>query len=264
MNNTSTNLRILQNNAQRCISATSLISNQLTKYDLVLLQEPYCRAGTPACLPTFCSILSEAFQDPWAITLVPNTNFTVMHHAKHSNENIVATEINLNDKRIVILNIYFSGGADSESYLKNLQDTIDAFSGTYLIIVGDINAHSPAWGGAELDRCGDLFEEFLHRNNLLLLNNLMSPPTFQSTRRHSWIDVSTCSSGFCNRILNWRVLPKKSLSDHAHITFDICPKMRHFIENTPRRKYDPKRANWARIKEFLETNLIKDYSSEQN
>ncbi|XP_067126624.1 uncharacterized protein [Centruroides vittatus] len=183
-------------------------------------RSPIAAQVHPACLPTFCPILSGACQDPWAITLVPNTNLTVMHHAKHSNEHIVATEIDLNDERIVILNIYFPGGVDSESYLQNLQDTIDAFNGTHLI-VGDINAHSPAWGGEDLDGLGGLFEEFLHRNNLLLLNNSMSP------------------SPILMRTL-----------------LDRCVYLQLW------RKYDPIRANWACIKEFLETNLI--YSPEQN
>ncbi|XP_023235635.1 uncharacterized protein LOC111635019 [Centruroides sculpturatus] len=183
-------LSILQCNLERSISATSLLSKQLKYYDLALIQEPYCRKNIPSCLPAFCPILKGTNQLSWAITLVPNTNLSILYHEKYSNENIIVSEIMIQEKRIIILNIYFPGRVDTDSFIDDLQRIVEAFQGIHIIMAGDFNAHSPAWGGDNLDRRGRLLEEFLAYNDLLILNNPFSPPTFHSARGSSWIDVA--------------------------------------------------------------------------
>ncbi|XP_023236006.1 uncharacterized protein LOC111635306 [Centruroides sculpturatus] len=217
-------IRILQCNIQRSISAAFILGNHLNNYDLVLLQEPYCRSNAPACLPTYCPILQGRRKYPWAVTLVPNVNLPILHHTKFSDECIIVTELLNNDERVIIINTYFPGEIDNDNFLGKLQHIIDAFQEAQIVLAGDLNAHSPAWGGNRLDGRGRQLEEFLNQNDLLLLNNPFSPLTFCSPRGESWIDVAICSSRLYAKITNWRVLPEESLSDHAYVTFNLIGK----------------------------------------
>ncbi|XP_023242195.1 uncharacterized protein LOC111640415 [Centruroides sculpturatus] len=130
---------------------------------------------------------------------------------------------------------------------------MDTFTNAYFIVAGNTNAHSPTWGGECLDSRGRLLENFYARNSLLILNNPNSPPTFTSSRGHSWIDVTACSTECFPLISDWKILDD-SVDDHAFISFTIgvnSPGLSH-----RRLKYSLKHANWSALQLFLEDNLV--------
>ncbi|XP_023232094.1 uncharacterized protein LOC111631977 [Centruroides sculpturatus] len=233
----------------------------INNYDIVLVQEPYCLRNTPACLPTYCPALQGTDLYPWAISLVPNRHISVMHHIAFSNQYMITLEVLLTEIRLIVVNTYFPGDADSEEYISGLQRIVDAFRDSHILIAGDLNAHSPAWGGEVFDRRGGLLEEFFMHNDLLVINNPLSPPTFTSHRGESWIDVTVGCSRTYTKINNWRVLSEDSLTEHALISFDLFNSVDgQTPAYAPPLKYALNRADWLGLKDYLETHLISYYS----
>ena len=65
-----------------------------------------------------------------------------------------------------------------------------------IVICTDCNGHSPLWGPGSipLNAVGDIVENILLEENLIVLNNSDSPPTFRGDRGQvSWIDVTAVS-----------------------------------------------------------------------
>ncbi|XP_023228538.1 uncharacterized protein LOC111628912 [Centruroides sculpturatus] len=169
----------------------------------------------------------------------------------------------INNERIVVVNVYFPVDAETVYFIEKLQRIVNDFQGTHIVIAGDFNAHSPAWGGKNLDTRGSLLEEFFALNGLLIINNPYSPPTFTSSRSESWIDVAVFNDSSYSRITNWRVINDENLSEHAYIEYELTDSGdgdRPIFASRP--KYALNQANWIGIKNYLEEHLIETYSEE--
>ncbi|XP_067140346.1 uncharacterized protein [Centruroides vittatus] len=163
------------------------------------------------------------------------------------------------------IDVSIPGHADSADFINRLQRIVDAFRVTHILIAGDMNAHSPAWGGDVFDGRGSLLEEFFTHNDLLIINNPLSPPTFTSHRGESWIDVAVGCNSTYTKISNWRVLTEDSLTEHALITFGFSNSDdAQDPAYVPPLKYALNRANWLEMKDYLETHLISQYSENRN
>lgn len=86
---------------------------------------------------------------------------------------------------------------------------------------GDLNAKTHLIGSKNSNERGNLFEDWICSNNLLVVNRGDSP-TFQTGNRSSVIDFTCASSSLYPRITEWKVLTnEENLSDHRTITFNI-------------------------------------------
>ncbi|XP_023212518.1 uncharacterized protein LOC111615322 [Centruroides sculpturatus] len=197
------------------------------------------------------------------MTVVSNNCLSIMKHDKYSNEFIVTTELMLNNERIIIVNVYFLGKADADRFIDRLQTIVHDFDGINILMVGDLNTHSPVWGGECFDSRGGLLEEFFASNNLYVVNNPYSPPTFTSSRGESWIDVTTCNEDLFPYIINWRVMEEDSISEHAYIAYEIVGAGNNNISVfNNRRRFDVSKANWEEIQHFLQEHLNENYSQD--
>ncbi|XP_015377064.1 PREDICTED: uncharacterized protein LOC107171339 [Diuraphis noxia] len=86
-----------------------------------------------------------------------------------------------------------------------------------VIVAGDFNAHSPAWGSHKTDPRGDALLEFAESLNLVLLND-GKVPTFP--RANSFLDLTLVTKGIMRKIGSWGVLEDESLSDHQYVFFN--------------------------------------------
>ena len=65
-----------------------------------------------------------------------------------------------------------------------------------IVLCTDCNGHSPLWGleHVPLNAVGSIMENILLEENLIVLNNSGSPPTFRGDRGQvSWVDVTAVS-----------------------------------------------------------------------
>lgn len=73
--------------------------------------------------------------------------------------------------------------------LSKVRNVICNNKGSDILIMGDFNAKNQIWGSQTTHEKGDKILEFLVHNNLTLLNDQDSPPTFKTARAKGWIDL---------------------------------------------------------------------------
>jgi hypothetical protein len=118
----------------------------------------------------------------------------------------------------------------------------------------DSNAHSRIWYNNYDDNRGDIINEFIAQNNLIILNNNINCPTFETSRGQSSIDLTLASLSLTTKISNWKVSEEDSLSDHKYILFSISTNTRK-IEFRSTLKYNTRRANWTAFENEFKPKL---------
>ena len=89
-----------------------------------------------------------------------------------------------------------------------------------LLLCGDSNAHSEAWGHPTQDNRGKLLEDLIVDYGLTI-HNSNSYPTWESRHLQSYIDVTLSGGSIGHFITKWRVDPTATVSDHNLIEFQI-------------------------------------------
>jgi len=94
-----------------------------------------------------------------------------------------------------------------------------------ILLLGDSNGHSPLWGPAPTNPQGQKLENLILSEDLIVLNDPNSAPTFTSrdNRTSSWIDITLASPPLATRITHWSIqqdlIPP---SDHSAILSKIA------------------------------------------
>lgn len=88
------------------------------------------------------------------------------------------------------------------------------------IIVGDLNAKSPAWGSPTEDARGVYLTEWAAVLDLVVINR-GDTPTFVRGESKSFIDITLATTRIASKIKNWTVSDEESLSLHRFIYFEL-------------------------------------------
>jgi len=108
-----------------------------------------------------------------------------------------------------------------QSFLQRLEASIRGLSdGAEVIIAGDFNARSAAWGDWETCSKGTELAAFADSFELMILNE-GSEPTFVGRGAGSIVDVTLASESLSGRVRGWRVKTDENYSDHNSITFQV-------------------------------------------
>ncbi|KAG7294989.1 hypothetical protein JYU34_022609 [Plutella xylostella] len=90
-----------------------------------------------------------------------------------------------------------------------------------VLVLGDFNAHSRAWGGEADDAKGDSVLEWAAGLDLRLLNR-GSVPTCVRWQGESIVDLSWATPPAARLVSGWRVAEEMvTLSDHRHVVFEV-------------------------------------------
>jgi len=89
-----------------------------------------------------------------------------------------------------------------------------------VVVAGDFNAKSRAWGSPREDPRGSLLADLLASLDAAVCNNGQSP-TFVRGQSQSHIDITFVSASIQDSVSNWEVREEESLSLHRYITFDV-------------------------------------------
>lgn len=126
--------------------------------------------------------------------------------------------------KIVTIGVYFSPNktlAEFEAYLSEV-DALLRWSGPHqVLVIGDLNAKSVAWGSPSTDARGAILEEWVVAAGLSILNR---GSVDTCVRRHggSIVDITFASPALARQTQNWKVLESvETLSDHRYIRFDV-------------------------------------------
>lgn len=104
--------------------------------------------------------------------------------------------------------------------LSQISDKIEEQGQRRILLAGDFNAKSEAWGSMANCPRGTKLLELLAQHNLTILNT-GGKPTFERRDQESHIDITACGSDLVHRIEKWQVLEEESMSDHNYIYLTI-------------------------------------------
>lgn len=136
-----------------------------------------------------------------------------------SSEDWVAVEMG----DIIIISCYLSPNEGIKRYnaiLKEIGNFI-ANRGNKILVCGDFNAKSVAWGCNKDDRRGILLEQWASESDLAICNK-GDTPTCVRPQGSSVVDLTFASTWVAARVKNWRVNSEmETLSDHLSVTFSL-------------------------------------------
>ncbi|XP_073960590.1 uncharacterized protein [Choristoneura fumiferana] len=126
-------------------------------------------------------------------------------------------------ERIVIIAVYFSPRPlfEFEAFLEGLGRVAGRCAPAQVIVMGDLNAKSAAWGSPYTDPKGEVLRDWTLAAGLEVLNQ-GNANTCVRRQGGSIVDVTFATPALATRILDWRVLEDvETLSDHLYIRMRV-------------------------------------------
>ncbi|KAM3960856.1 putative 115 kDa protein in type-1 retrotransposable element R1DM [Aphomia sociella] len=124
----------------------------------------------------------------------------------------------------VVAGVYFSPNrslSDFEDFLDGLGTVLRLYSARPVLVMGDFNAKSAAWGSPVTDARGRDLEEWATTADLTVLNR-GSVATCVRWQGESIVDISFANAAAAHRVRNWYVMEGvETLSDHRYIWVDV-------------------------------------------
>jgi len=208
-------LNFVQCNLNHCRVAQDLVAQFMVeeRVDVALISDPY-KAD-----PNSSAWHASAGQRKAAI-YVANTGVTVANVI--SDPEFVSARLN----GVQVYSCYASPNKPIEDFqdlLRRLEDNIRTVQQEVPVLVtGDLNARSAAWGDWVDNRRGEELELLIESLGLVIANS-GSTPTF-SRGAGSIVDVTLSCDSLAARITDWRVLESVfNNSDHYYIRFSLTP-----------------------------------------
>lgn len=125
---------------------------------------------------------------------------------------------------VAIVGVYFSPNrclAEFEQFLVEIGALVAEVHPTPVVVAGDFNAHSRAWGSPITDDRGVVLEDWALSTGVVLLNR-GTVQTLVRPQGSSIVDLSFVSPALARRVGDWRVVEGvETLSDHRYIQFSV-------------------------------------------
>jgi hypothetical protein len=212
--------KLLQGNLNHCAGAQDLLLQSLAEWrvDIAVMAEPY-----------FIPI-----QPRWAgdvndsVAIITRLNGDPPLQIKERGQGYIAALLG----DLAIVGVYFSPNrslSDFEGFLDTVRNAVIRLSPHQVLIMGDLNAKSRAWGNVTTNARGRAVQTWALLSELSLLNR-GSVHTCVRQQGGSVVDVSFATRGLVRHVKDWHVLQEvETLSDHLYIQFEITTSQ----SNTP-------------------------------
>ena len=242
------NIYILQWNANGILPHLAelkrLISSQHQQPDIICIQETHLSDKKALKIPGYTTErrdrITHTDRDSGGVaTLIRNDLVYSLHNLEPDMEEI-SIKISMQNQPLNISNIYNvpRKQIDEEKYDK-------LASRQNVILLGDLNAHSPVFGDTETNREGRSIENIIDKNNLAILND-KTGTHINNDGGLSCIDVTLVSNNLALKS-SWKVHHDSLGSDHYPILIHINEPPA--TENNTTERYALKRADWSSFKE---------------
>jgi ribonuclease HI len=255
--NRNLNIKCLQINLQRNKRATDHLDEYIAEktIDIVLIQEPYTIKGKLCGFKSKYKLFyAQNCVRPKAAILVANNKLLPTSITTYINEYSTVILLELKSKTFAFISLYCSPFENIELELRHTQNIINVLKPQNLIISIDSNAHSRVWFSNTDDNRGNILNEFIAQNNLIMLNNNVNTPTYYTPEAESFIDLTLTNLAATPLINQWQVLKTETLSDHRYICFNINDECRE-IKFKSTVKYSTNNANWEQFSSILKPIL---------
>lgn len=205
-------IKIIQVNINNSFTGTSQLLQfaKEEQADILVVQKPNIRGGVVRGF-TEAAITMYQGTSPGTVTVILNRKITALKMENRSTEDMTVTEINgARAQSFYLVNMYIpperSNRECFNSILEHREGTISELMGSRkeIVIAGDINSKSTAWGSRANDARGTKWMDFATNNEFVVVNE-GSTPTFEGPNGERCIDVTMASEKLYNKIKNWRV-----------------------------------------------------------
>jgi ribonuclease HI len=223
--------------------------------DIALTQEPYYRKEKVCGFPIGFRVYQAVDDTPKTAIIIKNPNIQVISIETFTNSYSTFIQINNSKEKMLLISLYCSPKTNLETELKHIEEALKVLKINNYLIAADSNSHSKQWFSKNEDRRGQIMNDFIDTNNLIILNENEEIPTFYTIRGQSSIDLTISSLINSTIIKNWKILLEESLSDHRYITFDIAFKTDEILYNITK-KYKTKNICWELFDEKVNEYII--------
>ena len=257
---------ILQWNANGIFARLTELRNYLSKQPssphIICLQEIKVRANKTLILDGYTielkhrsgynPAIGRARYGGLAIAVQTGLSYSILN--TNPDTETLAIQVKISNISHSIINTYMppsmSPAQDSE-HLLHLA-TLCAIN-RHLVITGDFNAYSPAWGASHLDKRGAEIESFIDNEELTVLNDGRGTH-LTNTGHVTPIDLSLCSPNI-SLTSSWDILPSTLGSDHYPINI-VLNNSFTTLETHHVEKFQLKKADWERFHQEATANFI--------
>ena len=206
-------IRFLQGNINHCAAAQDLLIQSMAQWsiDVAVVAEPYF-------VPPRDDWASDR-DNTVAIILRASTGLPMFEQVVRGRGCVASLVAD-----VAVVGVYFSPNrslSEFERYLDDVGALIGQCHPRPVLVAGDLNAKSMAWGSPVTDARGGALEEWLVSTGLAVLNR-GSVDTCVRHNGGSIVDVTFASISIARRGQGWRVEEGvETLSDHRYIRFDV-------------------------------------------
>jgi hypothetical protein len=207
-------IRLLQGNLNHCSAAQNLFVQTSLEWliDVAVMAEPYWVRSDPYwatdSLQTVLVMISSGSSAP-PIVLDRGQGF-----------------VSVLWENWVVVGTYFSPNrtlAEFKTFIVELTVAVRRAAPRPVIVMGDLNAKSTAWGSPITDARGRVVCGWAAATGLVLLNR-GTDLTCVRQQGGSIVDVTFASPAIATRVKDWRVAVEvETLSDHRYIRFEVSP-----------------------------------------
>lgn len=213
-------LKFLQTNLDHTRAATPHLVDfvEAEHIDVAVVCDPYASGSTVLGVPP--NWLRFLHQDtPRCMVLIPRRKFDVFPLTV--SPYIVALRLQNQQSTMLLIATYAAPSVPMDFILSRINDVLERYCATNVILAGDFNARNPIWGGDVLNSRGAQLAHFIHSTRLKILNDPNSVATFQNAYSESWIDLTLVSGPIWEGDCLWNVHDTPTLSDHKYVVFGL-------------------------------------------
>ncbi|KAH6940798.1 hypothetical protein HPB50_006873 [Hyalomma asiaticum] len=102
-----------------------------------------------------------------------------------------------------------------------VEEVVERSSSENVVVAGDFNAKHRAWGPRAGDERAARVMELAATAGLAVINDPLSPPTYETAYAASWIDVTLATPAVVAAGCTWEVREDVTFSEHKYVTVRI-------------------------------------------
>lgn len=205
-------LRILQINTNRSKTAMDLAmaTAKRKKCDMIVIAEPNKNATKNKKRNVYTNeILSASI-----------VNVSDRHTVRRYNSG--KSYVCIETDTYVIYSVYIGPNCEQEIFeacLEEIQDDLTRKNNASenVVLAGDFNAKNVVWGGSHTDKRGRVLSEWIHSQDMTLLNDGRIP----TCRNKTYVDLTLVGERVAKLPIKWEVMEDETLSDHSFVTIQV-------------------------------------------
>ncbi|KAH6924248.1 hypothetical protein HPB50_014188 [Hyalomma asiaticum] len=120
-----------------------------------------------------------------------------------------------------LISVYAPPHKPMQHTLGLVEEMVVRSSSVNVVVAGDFNAKHRAWGPRAGDDRGARVMELAAATGLTVLNDPLSPPTYENTYAASWIDVTLATPAVMAAGYVWEVHDDVTFSEHKYVTVRV-------------------------------------------